>query len=524
MKIFKIFFASLMVSVLCLAQNAESIEKLITFEKLTEAKSSALAWVQKEPANAEAYLWAGKVFLAAKNVDSASLFFNKGFEVNPKNPYNLAGKISVAFLKDNAAAVPALVEQAKDIASRKDARLYIELAAAFLNAKSDADRAQLVAFTDEAIKYDRKNYRIYIILGDYYVAQPQTTSQAVENYQKAVDYDKGALRAYIQRAKVYENVDNISEAYDQYKKAIRADATFPVAYQKLAEMFYRVHDWVGADTTYDLYMKYTEPSFDKLKRSVTISYSAKNFKSAIEKANQVLAIDPKDYAYQRALAYSYFEIGDSVAALSALETFMQNADSVKNARDYNRYAKTLQKFGKDSLAALAYKNEYLKDTTKSEPLSEAGKIYNKQKKWKDLVSVLDPKINKFAEASDALDYFNLGRAYYFDSLYVQAKEVFEKMTAKYTTYSPAYYWLSLSCVAINSDAKTGLAKSAYEKFIQYTPDTVKYKRQLVDAHSYLAIYYFNNENKEQSKAEWTIVLGLDPENAQASLYMKELNK
>lgn len=521
MKIFKIIFASLMISVYCYAQSTEVIEKLLVYEKFNDAKKAALSWVQKEPSNAEAYFWAGKMYLAIKNVDSASICFDKGFEVNPKLPYNVAGKVSVAFLKNNGAAVPALVEQAKDIASRKDARIYIELATAYLNAP-EAERANLLQFTDEAIKYDKKNYHIYLVLGDYYYAQPQFTSQAVDNYQKAIDANpKAALRAYVQRAGVYDYVDNFQEAYTQYKKAIDADPAYPVAYQKLAEMFYRAKDWQRADTTFDLYVKYAEPSLDKVKRSVLFSYSAKNYKGAIEKINNVLAVEPKDALNQRLLAYSYFELGDSVSAINAMETFMKQPDSVKTGKDYEKYAKLLLKFGKDSQAINAYRAGYAKDTTRGDFLSEAGKMLVKQKKWKDAVAVLSTRVNKFAEA-DFYDYLFLGQSYYFDSTFQESKTTFEKMTAKYPKAFAGYLWLSRACVAINPDAKEGLAKPAYEKVIELLTDKVKYKQFLVDAHSYLGVYYYKNENNEQSKSEWLIVSEIDPTNQQAIDFLKIL--
>ncbi len=504
-------------------QSGESIEKLLVFEKYGEAEKSALAWVQKDPQNAEAFFWAGKVFLAKHNVDSASLFFNRGLEVNPHFPYTFAGMISVAFLKNNAAVVPELVEKAKDLASRKDARIAIELAAAFLNAPNDADRSQVKSFADEAIKYDRKNYRIYLILGDYYLSNPSTTSLAAENYQKAVDYDKEALRAYIQKAAVYERVDNVSEAYAQYKKAIRVDETFPVAYQRLAEMFYRVHDWKGADTTYAMFLKYTEPSMDKLKRAAVFSFTARNYAGAIAKLQQILEKDPKDVPYLRLMANAYYEQNDSAAALKEFESLMRNPDSLKNSRDYEHYAKLLQRFSMDSLAIIAYGNAYAKDSTKSEYLSARGRLAHKHKNWKEVINALEPRISKFDDA-DFFDYLFLGQACYYDSSYQLAKTSFEKMIAKYPKHFVGYLWLSNVCVAIQPDAKEGLAKPSYEKLIELLTDKVKYKAQLVNAHSYLGVYYYKNQQPDLAKNEWTQIQDIDPENQQAVAYLKILNK
>ncbi len=516
MNLLKIILASMLVSFFCYAQTAETIEKLIAFENFNEAKNTAINWLNKEPKNAEAYFWAGKVFLAAKNVDSAAIFFNKGFEVNPKFPYSLAGKVSVAFLKNDAGAVPQLVADARDIAGRKDSRLFIELAAAYLNAP-DAERVVKVEeLAAEAVKYDRKNYRIYMVLGDLYNINPQTTSQAVENYQKAIDYDKGALRAYIQRAAVYEYVDNLSEALTQYVRVMAIEPTYPVVYQKMAEMFYKAKDWIRADTTYALYMKYTEPALDKMKRGVIISYSAKNYKGSIEKIKQVLALDPKDALNTRLLAYSYFELNDSVASKESFESYFRQTEKEKTvAKDYDRYGKLLSRFGKDSLAIISYKTAFGMDSTRTDLISESGKILFIQKKWKEVQAIIEPLITKYPESAGFFDFLFLGQSYFFDTAYVSAKSAFERMTVKFPTSYVGFLWLAKTCTFVSPDVKEGIAKPAYEKVVELLTDKVKGKKFLVEAHSYLGFYYLKNGDNEKSKLEWLAIIELDPENQQA---------
>ena len=115
MKMPKIIIFLVLVSVSVFGQNAETIDKLVTYEKWNGAHKAALEWIQNDSKNPEAYLSASKVFIALKNIDSAALFINKGLEVSPESPYLYAGKISIAFLKKENSSVPGLVEKAKDL-------------------------------------------------------------------------------------------------------------------------------------------------------------------------------------------------------------------------------------------------------------------------------------------------------------------------------------------------------------------------------------------------------------------------
>lgn len=531
----KIIIFLVLVSVSVFGQNAETIDKLVTYEKWNGAHKAALEWIQKDSKNPEAYLSASKVFIALKNIDSAALFINKGLEVSPESPYLYAGKISIAFLKKENSSVPGLVEKAKDFAKRKDSRIQIELAEAFLKSTEESDKVEFKKFIDEAIKLDKSNYKIYLLLGDFYSSQAGMTSDAVQNYQAAIDRDKNnSLKAYIQKAMVYDDVDNFEEAYNQYLKAIKVAIDYPVVYNKLAEMFFRAKDYIRADTTYDLYMKYTEPGLSKIKRGIMIAAKAKNNTSAIARCKQVLEAEPNDVAFTRFLATSYNGVNDSANALSTMNQLLKSAkEEETTVADYDLLGKLLKKFKQDSLAINAFIHAFAKDSSRSDLLGDIGEYYFNKRNFKEAQHFLGLRFEKFRD-SKFQDLYRLGKSYMLDSAFTKARDAFDTLCAKYPKLNTPFQLLAGALIQISADPKDGLAKDAFTKFIELTADKVKFKNDLITAHWYLGNYYYNNpdvdeknknkKNFDKAKAEYTAILEIDPEYKKAKDALDLLDK
>ena len=101
------------------------------------------------------------------SLDTALTFFNKGLSINPDFIYNNIGVLRVKFQKNDLTGVNDLIEKLKDDAKKKDIRFRLEMADALIAAPDDY-KNQINSYTDEAIKLDRKDARIYMVLGDYY--------------------------------------------------------------------------------------------------------------------------------------------------------------------------------------------------------------------------------------------------------------------------------------------------------------------------------------------------------------------
>ncbi len=514
------FFAAVLVH----GQNAESIEKLLDAQRINEAKSKVIEWTKQEANNAEAYYYAGKVFSTVNSLDTALNYFKKGTEIAPKNPLNFIGLYRIQLQKKDYNGLDEQLEFIIDLAGKKNALAFCELASASIYG-DEKYLSKVEEFADRAIKIDRKLYRIYLVLGDYYMLKSNSTA-ATENYQKAIDYENSAARAYVQRGYIYELVKNYAAATDQYMAAIKADSTFPLVYEKLAELNYVEKNYTAAIEYYEKFIKYSEPSLASQKRFATFLFQGKNYPAAIKQLLEITKKEPNDAIYLRLLAYSYYESNDSVNAAAVFEKFFATVEKDKIIYgDYFRFGKSLLKLGQDSLGIENLKNAYAMDSSKTEILDEIGKMYYLAKRWKDVIAVLELKLSRSENGGEAQDLFTLGRAYYFDSSYVKAAEYFQKMTVKRPKLIVGYSWLARTQSILDPESSEGLAKPAYEKIIELaSADTVKYKKELIEAHQYLGYFYYLKEDKVNSKANWERVLALDPENTQAIDVLKELNK
>lgn len=504
------------------AQNAAQIEKLMAFEKYSEAKKAAVAWVQSNPNDAEACFQAGKVYAKLNSLDTALTFFNKGLSINPDFIYNNIGVLRVKFQKNDLNGVNDLIEKLKDDAKKKDIRFRIEMADALIAAPEDY-KNQISSFTDEAIKLDRKDVRIYMVLGDYYNSINDAT-KASENFQKAIDYDKSAYRAYVERAMIYERVRNFTEADTLYHKALEIEPSYPIPYEKLGEMYstqqdsQRDKDYTQAIAAYGKYIALAEPSLSVSKKYAYMLYKGKSYSDAVSQLKSVISMDPKDPANMRLLAYAYSRMNDSVSAIKEFENFFKVVDKDKiNSEDYERYGKMLLNAGNDSLGSEMLLQVAILDSTRLDVYKELGQYYKAKKQWRKVEKYYDALVA--AKSDDLVNVLTLGMACYFDSSYQKAAKQFEAATKIKPTETVTWLWYSRSLLVLNNGVKDSVTAQVCEKFAQIA-DVAKYKSDLITAHSYLGFYYFELDN-EKAKASWQKVLELDPTNAQATAFLKQ---
>jgi cytochrome c-type biogenesis protein CcmH/NrfG len=77
----------------------------------------------------------------------------------------------------------------------------------------------------------------------------------------------------------------------------------------------------------------------------------------------------------------------------------------------------------------------------------------------------------------------------------------------------------------NPEQPVGLAKPFYETAIQKVGTDQKYidanKKNLIEAYSYLGLFYGKSDNYECSRAAWNRVIALDPANKTAADVMAD---
>ncbi|MBI2417309.1 MAG: hypothetical protein HYV28_05290, partial [Ignavibacteriales bacterium] len=250
-------------------------------------------------------------------------------------------------------------------------------------------------------------------------------------------------------------------------------------------------DYQKAIEYYTKFITYSERSTLTQRKLANYLFQGKEYNTALDILLPLADASPKDAYYLRMISYCYTELNDTVKAAEKFKQYFAVVEKDKASfGDYSRYGRILLRNGDENGAIENLMAAYSQDSTKFDLLSDVSKIYKKQKRWKDVIAVLEPKIKFGGNSVETLDYIDLGMACYFDSSYQHAKEVFEKfITIKPNLYI-GYLWLSRIIVVMDPTSKDWPAKAIYEKLItDFEKDAPKFANDYIAAHSYLASYY-----------------------------------
>lgn len=123
----------------------------------------------------------------------------------------------------------------------------------------------------------------------------------------------------------------------------------------------------------------------------------------------------------------------------------------------------------------------------------------------------------------SLDYYGLGRAYYYNSQFEKADTTFQKLIEMQPARTIGYVWMSKVKANQDPNSEQGLAKPFFEKVVEIgSVEPEKNKKDLIDAYKYLGYYHYLKIEIPISISFWKKVLELDPNDAQALGVLKEL--
>ncbi len=522
----KILLLSVLVSVAFLsqAQSLKEAQKLNDNEQYESANEMFRQLVMKEPNNGTIWYYYGENMIDADFLDSASLIFNKGLQVEPNNSLNQIGLAEIKLSQNNMAEAKPLIDKALMVGANKNANVLKEAAYAYTHFKAkDLISAQTLLGT--ALKLEPKNAELYVLNGDVY-SELNNGTEAANNYNQALALDKTQVKALLHKGQLYKRSTNYEGAAGEFQDALKIDPNFAPAYRELAEVYYLQKKIEDAKTNYRKYLELSKNNTSARLRFVSFLYFSKAYPEALTVFNQITKVDSSNLGYIRLGSYLYYETGDTTKALAFTSRLFEITDSTKRtSRDYEYYGKVLAKSGKDSIGIINIRKAYSMDPIRTDLLSDIYTIYQKSKKYNEAAAVLEEKI---ATGKNVMsnDYLNLGKSYYALHLPERADTAFAKYAEIQPKWAPIYAWRGRANAMIDSTGKQGLAKPYYEKYIelasQDTANISKYKRDLMEANQYLAFYYFIKKDCTQSIAYWKKVLEFDPENKQAKDSIKQI--
>ncbi|GAB3823081.1 hypothetical protein GCM10028895_29290 [Pontibacter rugosus] len=258
----------------------------------------------------------------------------------------------------------------------------------------------------------------------------------------------------------------------------------------------------------------------------------------MQTAEQVLQQDPSNTVMNRLRAYSYLELNQPEKALQAINQYMQNAEQGKLiAQDYEYYGKILGKNNQPAKAIENMEKALQMNDANIELYADLANMYARNNQYDKAIDVYARK-RKNVEPSNA-DYYYMGNIYMMageenatakntqkaNEFFKQADETYKKVIEANPEYAYAYLWRARANASQDPETESGLAKPYYEEFIkQASGDKEKYKRDLIEANSYLGYYYYLKGERDNAIKYWTEVRTLDPANEQATAALNEISK
>lgn len=535
--VFALFLSVLSISAIQAQTREEAVKKTLN-ERFESAEADLKTLIEKEPTNGDNYFAAGDNYLYwGEHLTEAETMYRKGMEVAPTNPLNYAGLGRLAWTKKDGVMAEAQFAKAVEIMNAKGNKIdktvkqlaYLKMAESLMQTdNTKLDKA--IEYINAALTLNDKNPEVYIQLGDYYSLRDGINlSNAVMQYNKALEIDPSFLRANLRKGVLYTKVESYNEALNFYETAIGIDPTFAPAYREKAELLYKAQRYPAAIENYAKYLELNK-SCRVQQRYASFVFLTKDYKKAVAELESALPCDPTNGFMYRLLGYSYFETGDYAKGIEYMNQFFDIA--TKNGKptilgsDYGYKGKLLSKSGQDSLAIDVLKTAVEKDPEYIDGYSELAAIYFKQKKYGDAATYYQLKVDKNKEGGAPLDYYYVGQARYYNKEYQAADAAFANAISK---YPDANFWRG-RCnhkQEVNPDEPVGLAKPFHEAYIKAVGDDPKRveanKKNLIESYGYLGILYGKQKNYDCSKAAWTKVLELDPTNKVANDVMLDEN-
>ncbi|MBS1488575.1 MAG: tetratricopeptide repeat protein [Bacteroidetes bacterium] len=530
MKKFILTLGSLIVmSSLCFAQDAEikNAQRLAEHGKTKGAISALQKAITTYPEAAQLYYYLGEAQLATGDQKAASASFNKGFEVNPKEPLNIAGQAQILILEKKAAEAKPLLDKALSM-GKKHVDALQAIARAHMADKTTLKGA--LAILEKAKGINPDDAQTHMLLGDYY-SMENNGGSAVSAYERAEELSPKSGAPWYQVAMIYHRAKQTSVSEDNLKKAVEVDPEYALAHKKLAEVYYLKKDGANAAKHHKIYLDLTDsPEKDDQFQYAFFLFMAKDYQNA-NATFKALSKQP-DVTPQtlRFYAKSLTESGDLAEAQNVFEDYMKSRkDSLKSV-DYLNYASLLLKQEKDSLWAVALEKSVSMDNSQTSIYESLVSYYFKKRHFAECADACKGLI-KSRKQPNANDYFTLGRALVASKQYPKADSAFAKLIELKPNFLSAYSWAAKSKIAQDGDFNDKkskyewLAKPIYDKLIEIgEQNKEENKKELSEAYEYQAGYFMSKQEFHKAKEVLKKILEINPDDAKVKETLKELEQ
>lgn len=486
-----------------------------------------------KPTDPELLYYMGENFYGSERLDSAAVYYDKGVAADPSFALNYVGKGKISLSKGNLPEAQAFFSKAREISANKKADVLLKIGEAYIvnEAKNMAPAIEVLTLAE---KLEPNNPEVHLLLGDAVLVGENDGSRALSSYEKAAALDPKSPKPNVRMGALYERGRAYELALEEYNKAIAMDSTYAPSYRQLGDLFFKFNRYEDAQKSYEKYLKLAGNTPSAKVKYAKFLFLAKKYKEAIAVILEIQQTDNTVNVLNRLLGYSYYETKQCPEGLAALEKFLQNAPASNNAiiaKDYAYYGKLLACNGKDSLAVIEMKKAQEMDSTDLDIYIDMSNAYLKMAQYDQSIEALTNKLNR-TKNPGINDYFRLGQAYYSkagavkdSTTFHQADSVFAVVVEKKPEEILGHLYRAKANAGMDPETKYGLAKPYYEKVAELgAADSVKNKRNLIEANYYQAYYYYQIKDKANALVYVDKVLAIDPAYEQAVTLKKLIEK
>jgi cytochrome c-type biogenesis protein CcmH/NrfG len=534
------------------AQEIEPVKKAIDGEQYEKAKSMLKTLIKSKPENGKFSFLLGNIYLKQGIEDSAKIAFQKGLTGSDGAKMNYIGLGQIDLNTNNVSSAESNFASATKDIKKKDIEPYIYIAKAYMNAdKPDYNKALL--YLNKAKEINPTDASLQLAFGDaYYGSKNQNESYAA--YRNAFNTDSSLIRAKMQLGVLLKGAKAYNEAVKSYDNVIATDPNYGPVYRELAETYYywgsnepkKFNEYIQkALAYYEKYMSLTDYSLTSRMRQADFLILAKDYKALEVVANKMKELDNVNPRILRYLGYSAYENGNIDVAIKSLQDFMANPSNKIIARDYmylglaklkkanNTETNTVDTSIFDAGVADIKKSVEM-EITMTNDLSEIGKKFYEQKKFKEAAVIYEIAVTNPDSKNFLLDNFYLGNSIYFsntqkdvvkvDSVALQkADAAFGRVIEASPTTQDAYIFRARTNRLLENDE---MMAKYYEEYLRVVtekgPEEVaKNKNKFIESYNLLAANYANFD-KVKAKEYFNKTLALDPTNQYALESLKVL--
>lgn len=522
-----------------IAQSLEQGKQFLYYERFQSAQSTFEKVLNANPNNIEAVYWLGQTLIHRRDLRDtagAKALYQKMLAANGNAPLLLVGMGHVELLYGNTSDSRQRFETAISLTKEKDMNVLNAVAYANVDAKAgDANYAIQKLTTATQIK--RFNDPVtYVLMGDAY-RKLLDGGNAVTNYQKALDINPKYAEAEMKIGIVYLTQNNKEFFLPAFESSVTMDPAYAPGYEQLFLYWYS-RDVNKASDYLNKYAANSDQGADLEYMKAGMMYVSGQVPQARARAQELIGqyganVNPRMY---KLVAFASDSLGDYTTAREAMANYFAKAEpSIVMPTDYEEYARIYGRMKDSATRSMAfqyYEKAISLDSVDAEKEKFAGEGLDLAKELKDKQAAADitGAIYFAIKNPTNTDLYKYGYANYSAGNYKKADSIFcGTYKTKYPDQIYGYLWCAKSKQAQDDSTNSqGLAVDAYEQLAQFartSPDSAKYKNQVVQAYFYLASYY-NDIKKDKPKAISYMqkVLEVDPTNATAKNVIDMLSK